>query len=86
MSYLALTDEELAQLLIQDVPCGDLTTETVGIKLHSARLEFRARQEMVVCAIEEAARLFEINGAKQNCAKHKHKSYRPFTFKMDTFK
>jgi len=63
MSYLALTDVELAQLLIQDVPCGDLTTETVGIKRQPARLEFRSRQEMVVCGIEEAARLFELNSA-----------------------
>src|SRR5487761_2110154 len=64
MSSLALTDEELAQLLIQDVPCGDLTTETLGIQVQAAHLEFRARQEMVVCAIEEAARLFELNGVK----------------------
>ena len=64
MSYLALTDEELSRLLIDDVPCGDLTTETSGIGQCTARLEFRARQEMVVCAIEEAARLFTLSGAK----------------------
>ncbi|MFA6971909.1 MAG: ModD protein [Gallionella sp.] len=63
MSYMALTDEELACLLADDVPCGDLTTETSGIGQHAARLEFRARQEMVVCAIEEAARLFTLCGA-----------------------
>jgi len=63
MSYLALTDEELSRLLIDDVSCGDLTTETSGINQSAARLEFRARQEMVVCAIEEAARLFILNGA-----------------------
>ena len=63
MSYMALTDEELARLLADDVPCADLTTETSGIGQRAARLEFRARQEMVVCAIEEAARLFALNGA-----------------------
>jgi molybdenum transport protein len=63
MSYLVLTDEELSKLLIDDVPGGDLTTETVGIGQRAARLEFRARQEMVVCAVEEAARLFTLNGA-----------------------
>ena len=63
MSYLALTDEELSRLLMDDVPCGDLTTETSGIGQQIARLEFRARQEMVICAIEEAARLFALNGA-----------------------
>ncbi len=63
MSYLALTDEELARLLNDDVPCGDLTTETSGIGQYAARLVFRARQDMVVCAIEEAARLFTLSGA-----------------------
>ena len=63
MSNIALTDEELAGLLADDVPCGDLTTETVGIGLLAAGLEFRARQDMVVCAIEEAGRLFTLCGA-----------------------
>lgn len=64
MSYLALTDEELARLLNDDVPCGDLTTETANIGASAARLEFRARQDMVVCAVEEAARLFIMCGAQ----------------------
>ena len=70
MSYLALTDEELARLLHDDVPCGDLTTETAGLTQQAARLEFRARQEMVVCAIEEAARLFTLSGAKADVHVH----------------
>ncbi|OIR07749.1 putative nicotinate-nucleotide pyrophosphorylase [mine drainage metagenome] len=70
MNYLALTDEELAYLLYDDVPCGDLTTETLGIAQQTARLEFRARQEMVVCAIEEAARLFTLSGAKADAHVH----------------
>ncbi|MDD5058793.1 MAG: ModD protein [Sideroxydans sp.] len=64
MSYLALSDEELSRLLRDDVPCGDLTTETSGIGQRPARLEFCARQDMVVCAIEEAARLFALCGAE----------------------
>lgn len=63
VNYLSLSDAELAQLLQDDVPCGDLTTETSGIGGQAARLEFRARQDMVVCAIEEAARLFALSGA-----------------------
>jgi len=63
MSYLALTDEELSRLLNEDVQYGDLTTKTSGISQQAGRLEFRARQEMVVCAVEEAARLFTLNGA-----------------------
>lgn len=59
-----MTDEELARLLNDDVPCGDLTTETANIGTCVARLEFRARQDMVVCAVEEAARLFIMCGAQ----------------------
>lgn len=59
----ALNDSELAQLLADDVPCGDLTTETLGIGTQPARLEFRARMAMTVCAGEEAIRLFELAGA-----------------------
>lgn len=62
--YMALTDDELARLLSDDVPCGDLTTATSGIGDCAARLAFRARDAMVVCAIEEAARLFTLSDAK----------------------
>lgn len=68
MSYAALTDNELVQLLHDDVPCGDLTTEASGMVRQAAHLEFRARQEMVVCAIEEAARLFTLCGAQIDVA------------------
>jgi molybdenum transport protein len=74
MSYLALTDDELSRLLNDDVPCGDLTTETTGIGQQAARLEFRARQETVVCAIEEAARLFTLNGAEVDVRAHSGQS------------
>lgn len=63
VTQTALTDEELARLLADDVPCGDLTTDTLNLAQQNARLEFRARQEMVACAVEEAARLFALNGA-----------------------
>ena len=64
MKYMALTDDELARLLSDDVPCGDLSTETLGIGEQAARLEFRARREMTVCAVEEASRLFILSGAQ----------------------
>jgi molybdenum transport protein len=70
MSYLALTDDELARLLADDVPNGDLTTVTSGIGAKAAHLEFRARQDMVVCAIEEAARLFMLSGARVDLHVH----------------
>ncbi len=50
-------------LLTDDVSCGDLTTETSGIGQQAACLKFPTRQEMVVCAIKEASRLFVLNGA-----------------------
>ncbi|MRR52266.1 MAG: ModD protein, partial [Rhodocyclaceae bacterium] len=60
----ALNDTALLALLDDDAPSGDLTTESLGIGVQPARLEFRARQAMTVCASEEAARLFELTGAR----------------------
>jgi molybdenum transport protein len=54
----------LEALLADDVPSGDLTTDTLAIGGKSARVVFAARQEMVVCASEEATRLFELSGAR----------------------
>lgn len=59
----SLNDTHLRALLEDDVPCGDLTTHTLGIGVQSAQIEFRARQTMTVCASEEAVRLFELAGA-----------------------
>nr|WP_319565159.1 ModD protein [uncultured Rhodoferax sp.] len=55
---------QLWALLDDDVPCGDLTTQALGIGLQPAQLEFRARQPMTVCAIEEAVGLFALAGAQ----------------------
>ncbi len=62
----ALSDAELARLLEDDAPCGDLTSEALGLTARSApngRLSFRARQPMTVCGTEEAVRLFQLAGA-----------------------
>ncbi|MBK1715851.1 ModD protein [Rubrivivax gelatinosus] len=59
-----LPDPLLLALLHDDVPCGDLTTQALGLAdAAPARLEFRARQAMTVCAVEEAERLFVLAGA-----------------------
>jgi molybdenum transport protein len=63
MSRCALSDEALNRLLADDVPAGDLTTESLGLRGQPGRLEFRARGAMTVCGVEEAARLFELAGA-----------------------
>ena len=59
----ALSDEGLHRLLADDVPGGDLTTETLAIGACAGRVEFRARGAMRVCASEEAVRMFELVGA-----------------------
>lgn len=59
-----LNTSQLWALLDDDVPCGDLTTQALGIGLQPAQLEFRARQPMTVCAIEEAVGLFALAGAQ----------------------
>ncbi len=64
MPATVLADHELAALLAEDVPYGDLTTETLRIGALPARLDFAARQPMIVCGVEEAARMFELAGAR----------------------
>lgn len=59
-----LSDEALARLLAEDVPYGDLTTESLGLAGRPASLHFDARAPMTVCGIEEAARLFAMAGAR----------------------
>jgi molybdenum transport protein len=61
---LALSDDELVRMLQDDAPCGDLTTESLTIGAAAARLDCSARGAMVVCGVEEAARLFELAGAR----------------------
>jgi molybdenum transport protein len=64
MTIYRLSDTDLQALLGDDTAGGDLTTHTLGIGAHPARLSFHARQPMTVCATEEAARLFELAGAR----------------------
>jgi molybdenum transport protein len=59
-----LDDAELLRLLREDVPYGDLTTEGLGIERQAGEATFSARSAMTVCGIEEAARLFELRGAR----------------------
>lgn len=62
----ALDDVELERLLREDVPYHDLTTEGLGIGLALGEVAFSARSTMVVCGVEEAARLFERRGCRCN--------------------
>ena len=59
-----LDDDTLRRMLAEDVPYGDLTTGLLGIGGRPGRIAFAARAPMVTCATEEAARLFELAGAR----------------------
>lgn len=59
-----LDDATLAALVAEDVPYGDLTTRSLGIGTRAAVLSFDARAAMTVCGTEEAARMFELAGAR----------------------
>ncbi|MGD8910806.1 MAG: ModD protein [Chromatiales bacterium] len=59
-----LTDPELYALLQEDAPYGDLTVETLVIGDCPAEITFHVRDDMVICGIEEAARLLQLSGAE----------------------
>jgi len=61
---LSFYDSELARLLDDDVPFGDLTTDQLGLDGVSGRMDFSARSPMVVALVEAAARILEIAGAQ----------------------
>src|SRR5450432_75167 len=63
MALPTLSDSALQLLLNEDAPYGDMTTEALGIGAARGELTFFARQPMVACGTEEAARLFELTGA-----------------------
>jgi molybdenum transport protein len=60
---MIIPDAELDRFLAEDVPYGDLTTDTLGIGDMPGRMVFRARKAMVVSSTEEAARLIARTGA-----------------------
>ncbi len=59
----ALDDAQLLALLAEDVPFGDLTSESLPLSTVTSGLTFAARQPMTACGLEEAARLFQLAGA-----------------------
>jgi molybdenum transport protein len=52
MTHMSI--DALEKLLAEDVPYGDLTTDALGIGNERGRINFAARNAMVVAAIEEA--------------------------------
>jgi len=62
-----LDDHDLHQLLAEDAPFGDLTTDSLGIAERPGVIRFFARDPMTVCGTEEAVRLFQLCGAEAEC-------------------
>lgn len=58
------SDTELDRILRDDCPYSDPTTEGLGIAGVAAKATLTARDDMVVCAVEDAARMFELGGAR----------------------
>ncbi|KAA5605795.1 ModD protein [Roseospira marina] len=58
-----LDDASLWALLREDAPYGDLTTRALDLNTVPARLTAAARDPMVLCGVEESARLLELVGA-----------------------
>ena len=61
-------DDEFSRILLDDCPYADATTEGLGIAHTPARATLTARHDMIVCGVEEAARMFELSGASSHIA------------------
>jgi len=55
---------ELEELLADDIPYGDLTTDALGIGAMLGTMEFAARDAMVLALAEDAAAIIELAGCK----------------------
>jgi molybdenum transport protein len=55
---------ELEELLADDVPYGDLTTDALGIGAAAGSMQFTARDTMVLALAEDAAAIIELAGCR----------------------
>lgn len=60
---MTLSEAEIDRLLGDDVGYGDLTTRLAGIAAAPGEIVFSARDALVLCGVEEAARMFARLGA-----------------------
>lgn len=60
---IPIAEAEIDRLIAEDVGFGDLTTRTLGIAGQPGRITFAARDPMIACATEEAARILARLGA-----------------------
>jgi molybdenum transport protein len=60
----AASRAELEQLLADDVPYGDLTTDALGIGAAPGSMAFTVRDRMVLALAEDAAAIIELTGCR----------------------
>jgi molybdenum transport protein len=60
---IPIPEADIDRLIAEDVAFGDLTTRTLGIVRQAGHISFTARDPMVACATEEAARILARLGA-----------------------
>jgi molybdenum transport protein len=59
---LYITEREIDDLLIEDVPYFDLTTSLLRLENKPAKIQYSTRESTVVCCTEEAMRIFTKTG------------------------
>jgi molybdenum transport protein len=60
---IRIPDSEIERFLEEDAPYGDLTTDALGIGESRGKIVLTAREPMVACGTDEAARVLEMCGA-----------------------
>lgn len=63
MTGFPVFEADIDRLIAEDLPFGDLTTQVLGIASAPGRMSFAARHPLIVCGVEEAARILERLGA-----------------------
>ena len=61
---LRISDARLDELIAEDVPYIDLTSEILGIKEVQGEISYYTREDCVLCGTEEATRILERLGAQ----------------------
>lgn len=59
-----ISDSRIDQIIAEDVPYVDLTTEVLGIGETPGAIEYFTREDCVLCGVEEAARILQKMGAR----------------------
>ncbi len=63
------SEARLDDLIAEDVPYIDLTTEVLGVAEHRGQIEYFTREPGILCGTEEASRIFDKLGANVISAK-----------------